>query len=60
MNPPANAHVGAFATGSIFKDQVIRPFPDSITLGAVVLLFQGDDAAKECAGFMDALLMPGM
>lgn len=56
MNPPANATIGAFATGSMFKDQVTQPFPDSVTLKAVVLLFQGDDADEKCAGFVDALL----
>ncbi len=59
MNPPANAITGAFATGSIFKDQVTQPFPASITLKAVVLLFQGDDSDKKCSGFADELLSPG-
>ncbi len=56
MKPAANATVGAFATGSLFRDQATRPFPDSTTLKAIVLLYQGDDADKKCAGFADLLL----
>ena len=57
MDPRANATVGAFATGSFFKDQVTEPFPDSVILKTVVLLFQGDDTDKKCAGFVDTLLL---
>jgi hypothetical protein len=60
LNPPVNTTVGAFATGSIFKDMVTQPFPDSVTPKAAVLLFRGDDADLECAGFVDALLKLGV
>jgi hypothetical protein len=56
LNSPVNTTVGAFATGSIFKDMVTQPFPDSVVLNATVLLFRGDNADLECAWFVHALL----
>jgi menaquinone-dependent protoporphyrinogen IX oxidase len=60
MSLPANVTVGAFATGSFFKDQVTEPFTDPARLKSFVLLFEGDDADEKCAVFVDALLMDGV
>ncbi|MGA9140722.1 MAG: flavodoxin domain-containing protein [Methanocella sp.] len=56
MYPPTDAKIGAFATGSMFKDYVTDPFPGAVTLNASVLLFHGDDIDGKCTGFVDALL----
>lgn len=56
LTPLAGTKVGAFATGSYFRADAKECFPAEADLKAVMMLFNGDDADKNSAEFVAALL----